>query len=229
MTARQSINGILGTMTRETPKLGATDETPRPVNSLGELCAITHSNALGSMTFQGSRYAIDDRIRAVVSYLTTGSQAATSRMLGIPASTLCEWRQTEWWEAVSDEVRSQHEDRFRAGFAAILDRAQLAVLDRLEHGDSKLVRVRETRSEGGTKDFEFEARRVPVSMRDASLTAAIFYDKLRLSLNLPTSITAGNNDGKLKALAEQFAELSGQVNARTLSAQNRTEPDQHKS
>ena len=42
-----------------------------------------------------------------------------------------------------------------------------------------------------------------VSAKDATMVAAISYDKLRLSLNLPTSIRA-TSDNSLEALAKKF-------------------------
>ena len=60
-------------------------------------------------------------------------------------------------------------------------------------GDVKLVKTRDGH----------EQHRVPVSAKDATVIAAIGYDKLRLSLNLPTTIrgTAGPD---LEALARKF-------------------------
>jgi len=61
-----------------------------------------------------------------------------------------------------------------------------------------------------------EQIRVPVKARDAMLIAAMAYDKLRLSLNLPGRIT---DTGRVDSLADQLAKLSAQVNATVVSEQ----------
>ena len=68
--------------------------------------------------------------------------------------------------------------------------------DRLEHGDVRLVK---------SKDG-FEERRVPISAKDATMVAAISYDKLRLSLNLPTSISSSQKS--LTELSQEFQDIA---------------------
>ena len=48
---------------------------------------------------------------------------------------------------------------------------------------------------------------MPVSAKDATMVAAIAYDKLRLSLNLPTSIRSNTDANALETLAKRFEEI----------------------
>ena len=52
-----------------------------------------------------------------------------------------------------------------------------------------------------------KAIQVPVSAKDAIVIGGIGYDKLRLSLNLPTSIRATSHD-HLEAAARRFREIA---------------------
>ena len=102
---------------------------------------------------------------------------------------------------LTDEVRSEKEDEFRAGFSGIIETALFRAKDALERGDTKLVK---------TKD-RYEERRVPVSAKDAMVMAAIAYDKLRLIENLPTAITQSDSS---KSLQAQLEELSDRLDER---------------
>ena len=68
--------------------------------------------------------------------------------------------------------------------------------DRLEHGDVRLVKTKSG----------YEQKRVPISAKDATMVAAISYDKLRLSLNLPTNITSSQKN--LSELSQEFQEIA---------------------
>jgi transposase-like protein len=158
---------------------------------------VTQSNALSEYSFQGSRYSCQERIRAVAAYLIHGTINKVSETTGIPKTTLRDWRNQEWWGPLADEVRAEKEIEFQAGFSRIVESAIGEIEDRLEHGDVKLVKTKNG----------YEQQRVPVSAKDATMVAAIGYDKLRLSLNLPTSIRA-TSDNSLEALAEKFKKIA---------------------
>ena len=167
-------------------------------NFLDKPAAAPRSNALSEYSFQGSKYGAQERILVVAAYLIQGSVTKASETTGIPKTTIRDWQNKDWWGPLSDEVRSQKENEFRAGFTRIIQSALVQVEDRLENGDVKLVR---------TKDGYAE-RRIPVSARDATLVAAINYDKLRLSLNMPTAINATQKS--LGELSDEFQRIARQ-------------------
>jgi hypothetical protein len=156
----------------------------------------THSKALTDCNFSGSKYGIQERIKVAVAFLIHGNVSRSSEATGIPKTTTRDWRNTEWWDPLSDEVRAEKEHEFQAGFSRIVESAIGQIEDRLEHGDVRLVKT----------GSGHEPRRVPVSAKDATMVAAISYDKLRLSLNLPTSIRAVS-DNDLKNLGRKFEEI----------------------
>ena len=46
---------------------------------------------------QGSKYSDEDRRAAALSYAIHGNVQKVSRSLDIPATTLYDWRKSEWW------------------------------------------------------------------------------------------------------------------------------------
>lgn len=131
---------------------------------------------------KGSKYTDDIRKQAAISYAIQGNAAAVGRELGISETTLSDWRKQEWFVAITEEVRSQNADRITAQAQKIIDSATDITLEKLPDASAK----------------------------DAATIGAIWYDKLRLSLSLPTSISSNNTSGQINALMDKFAELSQQ-------------------
>ena len=147
-------------------------------------------------------YTDADHRAAVIEYLLKGNQAAVSRSLDIPEPTLCDWRKTDWWVELSEEFRIQKKDQIEAELTRIIEKANSETLDRLENGDVYV--------------YQGKAMRAPMKGRDSAWVGAVTFDKLRLSLNLPTSI-AGKADGmdslikKFDALADRWDEKQARV------------------
>ena len=159
------------------------------------------------MASQGSKYKDEDRRNAATQYAIKGNLAAVERATGIPDATLCEWKKTEWWDALIIGAQALVEDQFRANCNQIVEKATNETLDRLEHGEYVLGK------DGNTK-------RLPMKGRDTAVVGAMYYDKLRLSMNLPTSIS--DRSGYKQAmdnLAQEFKRLSEQ-NRRVVSVQD---------
>jgi len=131
-----------------------------------------------------------------VFFMVHGSLTKTSKACGIPLTTLFDWKQSEWWPELSEQIRSEKESEFQPGLSRIITSAIREIEDRLEHGDVRLVKTKPGH----------EQKRVPISAKDATMVAAISYDKLRLSLNLPTSITTTQKN--LAELSEEFRNIA---------------------
>ncbi len=170
---------------------------------------VTTSLALAGYNFQGSKYSNEQRIEAVVNYMVHGTLTKASEACSIPLTTLHDWKQTEWWEQLTEEVRNEKEDEFRAAFTRIIDAANKRVEEALEKGEAKLVK---------TKDG-YEERRVPVGAKDATMIAAISYDKLRLSMNLPTSISQSSGNSGIQAKLEELSRKLEKREASVISEQ----------
>lgn len=163
-------------------------------------------------TQSGSKYTDEDRRNAAMEYVMKGSLTAVERSTNIPKTTLSDWKQTEWWNELAIQAEALVEERIRAGANSIVDRCINETLDRVENGDHVL-------------DKEGNIKRVPMKGRDAAVVGAMWYDKRRLSLNLPTSISSSSGHKKLMDdLAAEFKRLSEQ-NRRVVSVQDSGESE----
>ena len=163
---------------------------------------------------QGSQYTDEQRRQAVVAYSFLGTDTATAESLGIPRSTLTEWKSTQWWQDYSSQIRQDVTDEISAHTLQITRKALSAVEDRLENGDTRYTRTGQLVT-------------VPVSARDAALVFAITFDKRQLLLNRATQITESRNVGELagamlgafKQAQERSAKtIEGEVVRETISA-----------
>lgn len=146
-------------------------------------------------------YTDTDHRAAVIEYLIKGNQAAVSRSLDIPEPTLCDWRKSDWWVELSEEFRTQKKDQIEAELTQIIEKANQETIDRLENGDVYV--------------YQGKAMRAPMKGRDTATVGAIAFDKLRLSLNLPTSIQAQSGD--MKALVNKFNDLADRWNEKQVN------------
>ena len=171
----------------------------------------TYIPVLQENTFSGSKYDNQQRMEAAVNYMVTGSLTKTAKTCGIPMTTLFDWKQSDWWQELSEWLRSEKEDEFRAGFTGIVDSAIENVKDRLEHGEVKMLKGKDG----------YEEHRVPVSAKDSMMVGAISYDKLRLSENKATSITGTSSSGGIQAKLEELSKRLEEKNANVVSEQKK--------
>jgi hypothetical protein len=157
----------------------------------------TNSLALKGHTFPGSQYDNQQRIEAAVHYMVHGSLTKSAKACSIPPTTLYDWTKAEWWPTLSEQIRRENEIEFQSGFTRIVEAAIGQIEDRLEHGDVKLVKTKNG----------YAQQRVPISAKDATVVAGITYDKLRLSLSLPTSVRS-TSEKSLEVLAEKFKKIA---------------------
>lgn len=162
---------------------------------------------MGKLSPRGSQYSDEDRRRAVATWLVTGSDVQTAKHTGIPASTIQCWRaKSEWWVALVGEVQDEHQAELDASYTRIIRRTQEAIEDRLDNGDTVMYRDGETAQK-------------PIAAKDLAVIGAIQFDKRQLLRSMPTSIERSETSARLAELAEQFARIARQVDARVVSEQ----------
>ena len=135
---------------------------------------------MGELVHTGSKYDDDTRVSVVTEYAIRGSYLGTARHLGMPESTVRDMVKSDWGQELLAKVREENQDRFISVSQKIIDKATARTLDTIDDADC----------------------------RTAATVGAIYYDKLRLALQLPTSIRG--DTGGVEALAKQFAALSEQ-------------------
>jgi len=120
------------------------------------------------------------KMQAIADYAVIGVGTEVAKSLDLPETTLQEWIRSDWGQELLGELRAANRDRFIARTQQAIDKAQDKLFEALDAGD--------------------------IPARDASLIVCQQYDKLRLSLNQPTSLRG--DSGGIQALAEQFRRLA---------------------
>ncbi len=166
---------------------------------------IMHSKVLSQYTRPGSQYSHADIIRAATSYLVHGSIQKVATEIGIPRRTISGWKNSDWWVQLSAEISHGKEPEFLAAFKENARLALRCVKDRLENGDTKLVKG---------KEGDYVERKVPVGARDAMIIAGISYDKLRLERGDPTALIIHQSESSeaLRQIAKEEIQNSKMKN-----------------
>ncbi len=134
---------------------------------------------MSEMVPRGSQYTDEQRRQAAIQYAIDGLLSKIEREQGIPQQTLSDWKQTEWWVEIVSEVRSLKEDELDAKLTKMIDASYDHAMDELEKGN--------------------------VTYSQAVVGGSIAFDKQRTLRNLPTSITASQDN---KTMLEACKELS---------------------
>ena len=145
---------------------------------------------MSEMVKSGSKYTDEDRRNAAMLYAIKGTLTAVEKDTGISKGTLHGWKSSDWWDTVIQQVRTENEAMYRSRFHNLVDQATDQALAKLPDATAQ----------------------------QAMTIAAIAYDKLRLSLNLPTSISGNTGTAEaMNKLMGQFRELSETYKARNIN------------
>ncbi len=147
---------------------------------------------MGRLVETGSKYTDEDRRKAVVLYMLLPTNTAVAKEIGCYQSTISRWRRTDWWE--QERVRFwEIEEELRAILRKVVLEGTQRVLECIRDGT--------------------------VSGKDAMVISGMAYDKLRLSENRPTTISAasGGIQAALEEIARKTQELEHQANAKLVS------------
>ena len=143
----------------------------------------------------GSQYSDEDRREAAAHYVLLGNAQKVSELTNIPHRTINDWRQKDWWVALTATIRLEKSDEIDASITRILDSSTEQLLDRIEHGDEVSV------------DKEGNVLKLAMKGRDLATVFGITFDKRQIIRNLPTSIKAESTDSRLNSLADKVREL----------------------
>ena len=135
---------------------------------------------MSKLVTRGSKYTDDQRISAAVIYAAKGTYSAVIREMNIPKSTLSNWSETDWWDEVVAEVRTEKSGEHRANYVEIIDKAQEQTLKALPNANAA----------------------------QAHLIACQATDKVRLHDGMPTAITGKSES--MDSLANEFRKISEQ-------------------
>lgn len=142
---------------------------------------------MSEMVGKGSKYTDEDRCRAVVEFYVSGNMTEVAKRTGIPRTTIIGWKESNWWVDLFDKVRHEKDEEFDAKTTKLINSALEEAQDRVENGDYRVGK-------------DGNLIRVPMSGRDLTTNAAIFFDKRQLHRNQPTVIRNGGE------LTQEFAD-----------------------
>jgi transposase-like protein len=134
------------------------------------------------------------KIEAVQHYLLVGNLALTARVMGIPEITIRQWKTTEWWKNVVEDLKMQENMQLSAKLKNLVEASLVAVSDRLENGD-----------------FMYDQKtgqmiRKPVNIRDAHKVATDLMEKRTMLEKAAAPAQEQTQDvDRLEQLAEKFA------------------------
>ena len=125
------------------------------------------------------RWTKEDIQRAAIRYAIQGTVLGTARIENIPESTVTSWKNnSDVWDAAIETYRDQNNDRFVSTANKIIDAATEVTLEKLPEATAQ----------------------------QAATIGAIYYDKQRLALSLPTSISGKSES--MDAMRLEFARMS---------------------
>lgn len=142
------------------------------------------------------------KFNAVQRYMALGNMRAVSELENISYHTLVEWKRSDWWPDMVEEVRRVERARKVNRLEAIAERALGEVEDRLKNGDTVL------------NNKTGRIVRKPVSARDASKIASdmmTHQEKLE-ELSQKMDVEKDTVAETLKTLANEFAKFNKKLN-----------------
>lgn len=139
------------------------------------------------------------RMKALTTFLATGSQAYTAAITKIPEQTINTWRKQDWWKEKMQEIKDSENIQLDAKLTKVMDKALDAVVDRIENGEY----MYDPRTG--------EIKRIPAKLRDVQKVAGDMIDKKTLLAKIQKgkeeqkhNITADH----LVLLAREFAKFA---------------------
>jgi hypothetical protein len=139
--------------------------------------------------------SLADKERAASFYKNCGSLYKTAELSGIPYSTILMWSKKPFWDEILKRIKKEDSVVLENTYTDIARKGQSVILDRLENGDHVLTK-------------EGEIIRKPVSLRDATLAAAVATDKRKILSEQPMFEQTLSTNERLLKLVEQFTKFT---------------------
>jgi len=139
------------------------------------------------------------KMQAVALFYSVGNYKAAARELGIERKSLRNWVSSPDGQKWLRTLRDHAEEEFRNKAGELVFKSLEQLEDRLDNGNIRTAHVK-----GELKEW-----REPASLKDLTYAAGILVDKLRVSMNLPTKVTA--TEGGSQNLLQEFEKLADRL------------------
>ena len=136
----------------------------------------------------------DKRMEVVSRFMLLGNMRLVSEQTGLHYQTLMEWKKSDWWPDLVEQLKRQKKTKQNDGLTKIIEQSMDILQDRLENGD--FVHDQKTG----------QVIRKPVGARDAAAIAASMMQRQEI---IETMIDKANGTGEtqdevLSKLAQEF-------------------------
>jgi hypothetical protein len=145
------------------------------------------------------------KVEVATAYLALGKAPLVEAVTKVPAGTLHQWKQQEWWNELIESIRAEEDVELDSKLGKIVSKSIDIIQDRLDNGDYQY------------DPKEGKLIRRPVSLRDTSKVASETIDRrniLRQIYNKP-KVSEQSVQEQLKRIAEQLTK--GVQNAKQVS------------
>jgi hypothetical protein len=148
------------------------------------------------------RWSWDQKVEVATKFMQLGNTRLVSELTEVPYQTIADWRKTDWWSELIDELKQIKRSKTGTKLAEIIEQSIVVVQDRLENGDFVL----------NNKTGEINRR--PVSLRDAAqVTNQLITRQIQME-ELAEKLVNRKDSVKetLHMLAKEFAKFNREQN-----------------
>lgn len=168
----------------------------------GVMSAVKRSDSATAVAHERAkardRWTWEDKVAVATKYMQLGNMRLVSELTEVPYQTILDWRKTEWWPQLCDEIKQIKRSKMGAKLEEVIELSVTEVMDRLQNGDFVLDRK------------TGEIVRKPVSMRDAAqVTNQLITRQIQME-ELAERLTHRKESIKesLQMLAKEFAKFT---------------------
>ena len=159
---------------------------------------------LSALHAPNAKYSPEQKLTAMMTFVTTGSMPAAARAAGVPKWVPYNWRDgSNWWSEQVALIRKEKQEEVDGLMTQIIHR--------------NLDTLGEMSSSGMEKRVDKDGKIVdkPISFRDLTVNTAVLYDKRALLRGEPTSRSdSGTTERTLERLREYFEEIADEIGKR---------------
>lgn len=147
----------------------------------------------------------DTKVQVATGIVVHGNARLVSKETGVPFDTINNWRKTDWWQQLMNEVRKTKREELSGKMNTAVDKALEIVQDRLEYGDFVL------------NNKTGEIVRKPVALKDANkVLTEVINTQIRMEQEEEVVMRQESTSEILKNLAAEFSKFNRQVAKQTV-------------
>ena len=154
--------------------------------------------SLSEVSTRRDRWSWEQKVEVATLFMQLGNMRLVCEKTDVPYQTILDWRKTEWWPELIDEIKQIKRSKTGTKLAEIIEQSIAVVQDRLENGDFVL----------NNKTGEINRR--PVSLRDAAVVTNNLITRQIQMEELAEKLVNRKESVKetLAVLAREFAKMN---------------------